>query len=183
LPRIYWAAGNPSAPVTLPVRRIEIGRDMTMPMQTVRGAIVAPWRAPVGRAIVFSRAVSGASAASRWAGLAGGCELRPDHRPQRRRATISPRHPSTRAARDQIRHLADSARAVALLIQRYGDDEKGLALDAAQRLQQAQPRLASAASGGTATDAGGAAPTEGEQVRRRRPAAPFATMSTASSAS
>lgn len=70
------------------------------------------------------------------------------------------------AAQDQVQHLADSARAAAPLIQRYGDDEKGLALEAAQRLQQAQPRLASAESGagGTATDADGAAPGGGEQA-------------------
>ncbi len=70
------------------------------------------------------------------------------------------------AARDQVQHPADSARAAAPLIQRYGDDEKGLALEAAQRLQQAQPRLASAESGdagSTATDADGAGPGGGGQ--------------------
>jgi PiT family inorganic phosphate transporter len=68
------------------------------------------------------------------------------------------------AARDQIQHLAESARAAAPLIQRFGDEDKQLALDAAGRLQQAQSRLASAASGGTnqtATDAGGAGPGAG----------------------
>ena len=62
-------------------------------------------------------------------------------------------------ARDQLQHLAESARAAAPLIQRFGDEDKQLALDAADRLQKAQPRLASAASGGAgrkATDAGGA---------------------------
>ena len=61
-------------------------------------------------------------------------------------------------ARDQLQHLAESARAAAPLIQHFGDDEKQLALDAADRLQQAQPRLATARGGAgqSATDADGA---------------------------
>jgi len=49
---------------------------------------------------------------------------------------------------DKIQHLAGDARAAIPLIERFGDDEKRLAVEAADRMQQAQPRLASAASGG-----------------------------------
>ena len=69
----------------------------------------------------------------------------------------------------QVRQLADNARAAAPLIEKYGDDQKQIGVEAANRLQQAGPVLASAGASAGANDPPGqsAVPASPEPSPRR----------------